>query len=122
MTLQDYISTVRARLEKATPGPWYVEEDQVRADLDPFNEHADCTVTVCEVYRINEKLDGGEYTRELIANAPTDLSTILSIVEIQAKCIDEVWNISDHLEVEHASLLAEECIESIQTFLSEVRG
>lgn len=104
MTLDQYLASVRARLDAATPGPWFIEGSEVRGDYDSYatdNGLADCTVRVCEVYRISETLDGAKDDRELIASAPTDLAKLLEMVEVLKIGIEE------HLD---ASPYANECI------------
>lgn len=59
----------------------------------------------------------------LIANAPTDLSTLLAIVEIQAKALEEGSEYSRCDDINgNAGEICKDAISAIQTLLSEVRG
>lgn len=80
------LSSLLEQLERlareATPGPWYVEGSEIRHDFDPFATDEgipDCSVLVCEVFRISKDLDSGERDREFIAQANPD--TVLRLIE-----------------------------------------
>jgi hypothetical protein len=93
VTLAQLLLHTQTLLQAATPGPWYIEGAEVRGDYDSYatdNGIADCTVRVCECYRISETLDGSEADRELIASAPTTLAKLIEICKVQADALEKI--------------------------------
>lgn len=81
MTLQDYISTVRARLEKATR-----DIPEVNPKLNSINFGGRTSAWLkAEKLRYVEL---GIQMQMCRTELPTDLSTLLAIVEIQAKALE----------------------------------
>lgn len=103
MTLTEYLTQVKSRLEKATPGPWHTlqhpwfgsndlgiiagDPDPHKgfflADLNTFDDHPD----------IEETENRQSSNAKLIASAPTDLAKLIKVVEVMRKCL---LDYSDH--------------------------
>jgi len=61
--------------ERATPGEWYVDGDEVRVDLSPDTTDsgvADCSVSICQLYWISAESDYKRPDREYIAHCNPD--------------------------------------------------
>lgn len=79
MTLEKYLAAVRQRLEKATPGPWRAINE---LNVVTSQSHPLCTIS----NPFHRQCTDGEniYVGKdalLIANTPTDLTTLIEIVE-----------------------------------------
>lgn len=89
--LQTFLAGVKKRLENATPGPWHISarkgsgyEGSIRTSV-PFSREI-------AFMQSNVGTTGGSQSdpdAQLIASAPTDLTTAIQIIEIQAKCLEE---------------------------------
>jgi hypothetical protein len=72
--LTEYLSEIKARLEKATPGPWHIghvseiADGEFSADIDGPNGEQ----IAASYFRANEPL---------LCNAPTDIAYLLSLVD-----------------------------------------
>lgn len=80
MTLEE-IKQARAKI---TPGPWYIEGEEIRYDYDPDCTDrgiSDCSVQVCILSRISEKLDNNVDDREFIAKSPEYVDWLVDRVE-----------------------------------------
>lgn len=113
--LKTYLQNVQARLENATPGPWKVSIENsgsIFGDLD--TDHNGDNPYVGTVHGVNSRkgLNGDAY---LIANCPTDLSTLLQIVRIQSEVIEKIADNTDYFG---ASDIANEAIEQVNKLVS----
>jgi hypothetical protein len=78
------IAAIKERLSKATPGPWkvVVKGNTVQSYAVESNNGNCFEVNVCS----GIKTSNGN--AEFIANAPSDIATLLSIIEAQQRTID----------------------------------
>ncbi len=119
MNLKTYLQNVQARLENATPGKWAALNYMVYAQSKPG--------TTFEIPLIDANPNENDLPHEeceanadLIANCPTDLSTLLQIVKIQNDAlsrfeyIDEVWA----LEKKDIYDIARQAIEQVNKLVS----
>ncbi len=117
MNLKTYLQNVQARLEKATPGPWRHGNIGNSSVNHVFVNEPEYNNEICTFYI---SPDGKEGNKELIANCPTDLSTLLQIVKIQNDAlsrfeyIDEVWA----LEKKDIYDIARQAIEQVNKLVS----
>jgi hypothetical protein len=72
------LEPIKARLAAATPGPWEAMPSKNKGGVDRFVGPPGCDFPVCEMFVIWEKWGDDMY---LIANAPTDLVTLVEEVE-----------------------------------------
>lgn len=99
MTLQDFISTVRARLEKATPGPWKELRWRDDCHIIPVTDSTGWMKDCPQAYIAKTGGWGFGYPTEngaLIANAPTDLNLAIQIIEIQAEALKDAELLSSN--------------------------
>lgn len=80
MSLDKFIAAVKQRLEKATPGPWHAKNKLDFYDIIIENESA----WVATLF----KHEDSKSNADLITNAPTDLKTLLEIVEKQQAALN----------------------------------
>jgi len=75
-------------------GPFYIEGDEIRFDHDSYSTNegiADCSVQICRVRRINEKLDHMKEMREFIAAAnPQKILEMIADIESMEAEIEEL--------------------------------
>lgn len=81
-------SSVRKRLQEATPGPWEKEEDSL-AITGPVGAARDDRMIIYD--------EGGhsEEDADLIAHAPTDLALALDVIEIAAELHETQRHVGD---------------------------
>jgi hypothetical protein len=72
------LEPIKARLAAATPGPWEAMPSKNKGGVDRFVGPPGCDFPVCEMFVTWEKWGNDMY---LIANAPTDLVTLVEEVE-----------------------------------------
>lgn len=84
--LKSYLQTVQARLKKATPGKWNAYD----WPSFPKQDEYDSCVRIESESRITAFCFSGKPNHDalLIANCPTDLSTLLQIVKIQNDALE----------------------------------
>lgn len=85
MNLPQYLAEIRERLDKASPGPWecYSCKDSPIIDISAFDEKVQTHLEVCSVPRDET------FNALLISHLPTDLATLVRIVEIQSKALEK---------------------------------
>ena len=83
--LKTYLQNVQARLENATEGPWKSLEYNASCDIQDSNGNVLIHIPYDDdLFPIKEDEANGQ----LIANCPTDLSTLLQIVRLQAEALE----------------------------------
>lgn len=80
MVLDKYLAAVKQRLEKATPGPWHAKNKLDFYDIIIENE----SVWVATLFKHEDSTSNAD----LITNAPTDLKTLIEIVEKQQAALN----------------------------------
>lgn len=93
--MTDRIAEIQERLEKATPGPWesrgpmgYDFEYEVRTeDAEPRNKHY-WPMRICQTIR-GQRSDADAANFDFIAHAPTDIKTLLRLLEEAERRRDE---------------------------------
>ncbi len=115
MNLKSYLQNVQARLENATPGKWAALNYMVYAQSKPG--------TTFEIPLIEANLSENDLTHEeceanaeLIANCPTDLSTLLQIVKIQNQVL-ETYALTNEIFPEYGDI-ARQAIEQVNKLVS----
>lgn len=117
MNFTQHLREIEMRLEAATPGPWFIDGAEVRADGSPDTTNsgvADCTFKICEVPRLTEKLDGFASDREFIAHAPTDINRLLSALRLAV----ERHKLSTELSEHAARQVYEQTLEELAEILN----
>lgn len=115
MTIQTYISSVRDRIAKATPGPWIKRPLALHEGGDGY-----------EIVNVEEKtiLDDQTYypsapddlDGELIASAPTDLSLLCDALEVAIKALEHE---AEDTEASWGSRAAKQALEQINRMIGE---
>jgi len=114
MSIEKRLAELRALADKAIGGPWYIEDSRVRHDYDPFNAYADCSIEVCDVSRISEKLDHKKPTREFIATSRTAIPQLIDALEVMREALAFIGKDKDcfHTRDLHADIAARALIKS----------
>ncbi len=76
------IDEIKERLKKSTPGPWFTKRPEPQVDEAGFNLSFTVAAT-SRTQKIYASPPGGIYPendRQLIANAPTDIAHLLSLL------------------------------------------
>lgn len=107
--MTDRLSEIRARLEKATPGPWYWKDDR---DSSYLSDEKGMTIlddgSACGEY--NQTIDPKGPDADFIANARTDLEWAVQEIERLNKVIAKELTENDELgcEYTYVNVLREE--------------
>lgn len=111
--------------DAATIDPWFVDGMDVRSDLDSFatdNGIADCTVKICEVYRLSEKLDHDRPNREFIAASreavPQLCQVISDLLADRERLLEALLAISCEYVLEGEKYIATPYVEIAQDALA----
>lgn len=90
--LQTLLEKLRALDEKATEVPWFIDGEEIRFDCSPETTSTgiDCTIQICTVSRLTEKLDDLADDRILIAEMRNALSLLLEIIEKQREALEKL--------------------------------
>jgi hypothetical protein len=91
----DRVAAIRARLGRATRGPWEHVGNLVR------DTHAYNTICRVDLYGV------GPVDADLIANAPDDLAWLLEELEQARKHGDNAWHVLEKVRAERDALVAE---------------
>ncbi len=83
--MTDWLAQIKARLEAATPGPWYSYGDELVARRDT-NRDFSAFGNYREISVYGEDL-------EFIANAPTDIATLLKAIEVKDRFIKNILEV-----------------------------
>ena len=115
--LKTYLQNVQARLEKATPGPLEI----IRFDNDDGTISYQVESALGENHEIvswhsEHACPKPKANAELIANCPTDLSTLLQIVKIQNQVL-ETYALTNEIFPEYGDI-ARQAIEQVETLVS----
>ena len=76
------IQQIRARLDAATPGPWFISGDVNGENLNIIQTNH-TTRDVWQIPRVK-----GDY--ELIANSRQDIADLLAVVEVYEDCLTKI--------------------------------
>ena len=110
MKLNEFLTQVRQRLEKATPGPW---------EVDSVNEVTSSEGDICwQMSMLNDKYENAQ----LIAHAPSDLAKLLKLVEIQATALQQQTAFSctcDYWHEKCPQCIAGEALEAAEKVVGE---
>jgi hypothetical protein len=97
--LTTYLSQVKERLEKATPGPWYPLHNHGREIFYPDQVFGECGIGkageteafIGQAYRTNETQNEKLAANlRLIASAPTDIARLVRICEVMRETLDNI--------------------------------
>ena len=116
-SLKTYLQNVQARLEKATPGPLEI----VRFDNDDGTISYQVESALGENHEIvswhsEHACPKPKANAELIANCPTDLSTLLQIVKIQNQVL-ETYALTNEIFPEYGDI-ARQAIQQVNKLVS----
>ena len=86
------LQEIRARVEKATPGPWWNESNVVHCNFDVVGHPHICHVyyTGDDYFNDDDRFANGDFLGE----ARTDIPDLLAEVEAQRKALEEIRNYS----------------------------
>lgn len=107
---------------KATRAPWFVEDSEVRADMDPETTESgvsDCTVSVCDIYRISEELDDGGPDRYFIAKSRTEWPKTTRALQCAIEYLNGNWKDSGVAQASGIARDADEVLEQIHKIMNE---
>lgn len=85
-----YMQQVKERLEKATPGPWVRWAKHFSVYAGPVNENSSTTIRGYRqmIAECDEDAPRKLANATLIANAPTDIATLLKTVELMREALE----------------------------------
>ena len=107
------IQQIRARLDAATPGPWFISGDVNGENLNIIQTNH-TTRDVWQIPRVK-----GDY--ELIANSRQDISDLLAVVEVYEAGLKSISTLDKfkHLHVVNG---AQEALTKAHEIMNELQG